>query len=55
MVLLGISVVVSLIVTDADAAVLEVISAVGCSVAPSAARKCILILKPKSSFQLDWV
>ena len=51
--LFGISVVVSLVV--ADAAVLEVISAVGCSVAPSAARKHILILKPISSFQLDWV
>ena len=53
MVLFGISVVVSLVV--ADAAVLEVISAVGCSVAPSAARKHILMLKPKSYFHLDLV
>ena len=49
MLLFGISVVVSLVV--ADAAVSEVISAVGCSVAPSAARKHILILKHKSSFK----
>ena len=43
--LFGISVVVSLVV--ADAAVSEVIPAVGCSVASSAVRKHILILKHK--------
>ena len=42
-------------ISVADTAVSEVISAVGCSVAPSAARKHILMLKPKSYFQLDLV